>query len=624
MGLFLNLKGVEDMDYSVLGSNILKNIGGENNVQDLIHCATRLRFTLKNRSLANKEEVEELDGVITVVESGGQFQVVIGNNVGYVFDAIMAMTGLGTATQSNTEENQDKGNLFDRFVDMISGIFSPILGLLAGSGVLKGLLALGVSLGMNAKDGTYIILNAAADSMFYFLPIILAVSAARKFKANQYIAIALAGSLVYPAIVTAYTEGTKLTFLGIPVILSQYSSTVIPAILAIWVMSKLQHFFEAKFHESVRNLLTPFLCLVIMVPLTLLVVGPVSTYASGLLASYYLWIYNVSPLISGAVMGAGWQIFVIFGLHWGFVPVMLNNISAFHRDTLGAMVGPAVAAQTGAALGVFFKTHKTKMKGLSLSAFISGLFGITEPAVYGVNLKLKRPFIIGIISGGIGGAIAGASGAAALAVATRSILTIPVYMGHGFLGYVVGYFGAMLLALTLTLIFGVEEQDSDKENISEETTLIKKDTLLSPVSGQVKPLSTVNDPTFSSGAMGAGFSVDPSEDAIYAPADAEVTMLFPTKHAIGLRTDSGAEILIHIGIDTVKLNGEGFAALVKTGDHVKRGEKLIEFDRKKIRDQGFDSTVVVVVTNTDSYLDILNQHENEDVETGKEVLSLMI
>ncbi|QIO86243.1 beta-glucoside-specific PTS transporter subunit IIABC [Pediococcus acidilactici] len=612
------------MDYSVLGSNILKNIGGENNVQDLIHCATRLRFTLKNRSLANKEEVEELDGVITVVESGGQFQVVIGNNVGYVFDAIMAMTGLGTATQSNTEENQDKGNLFDRFVDMISGIFSPILGLLAGSGVLKGLLALGVSLGMNAKDGTYIILNAAADSMFYFLPIILAVSAARKFKANQYIAIALAGSLVYPAIVTAYTEGTKLTFLGIPVILSQYSSTVIPAILAIWVMSKLQHFFEAKFHESVRNLLTPFLCLVIMVPLTLLVVGPVSTYASGLLASCYLWIYNVSPLISGAVMGAGWQIFVIFGLHWGFVPVMLNNISAFHRDTLGAMVGPAVAAQTGAALGVFFKTHKTKMKGLSLSAFISGLFGITEPAVYGVNLKLKRPFIIGIISGGIGGAIAGASGAAALAVATRSILTIPVYMGHGFLGYVVGYFGAMFLALTLTLIFGVEEQDSDKENISEETTLIKKDTLLSPVSGQVKPLSTVNDPTFSSGAMGAGFSVDPSEDAIYAPADAEVTMLFPTKHAIGLRTDSGAEILIHIGIDTVKLNGEGFAALVKTGDHVKRGEKLIEFDRKKIRDQGFDSTVVVVVTNTDSYLDILNQHENEDVETGKEVLSLMI
>ncbi len=612
------------MDYSVLGSNILKNIGGENNVQDLIHCATRLRFTLKNRSLANKEEVEELDGVITVVESGGQFQVVIGNNVGYVFDAIMAMTGLGTATQSNTEENQDKGNLFDRFVDMISGIFSPILGLLAGSGVLKGLLALGVSLGMDAKDGTYIILNAAADSMFYFLPIILAVSAARKFKANQYIAIALAGSLVYPAIVTAYTEGTKLTFLGIPVILSQYSSTVIPAILAIWVMSKLQHFFEAKFHESVRNLLTPFLCLVIMVPLTLLVVGPVSTYASGLLASCYLWIYNVSPLISGAVMGAGWQIFVIFGLHWGFVPVMLNNISAFHRDTLGAMVGPAVAAQTGAALGVFFKTHKTKMKGLSLSAFISGLFGITEPAVYGVNLKLKRPFIIGIISGGIGGAIAGASGAAALAVATRSILTIPVYMGHGFLGYVVGYFGAMFLALTLTLIFGVEEQDSDKENISEETTLIKKDTLLSPVSGQVKPLSTVNDPTFSSGAMGAGFSVDPSEDAIYAPADAEVTMLFPTKHAIGLRTDSGAEILIHIGIDTVKLNGEGFAALVKTGDHVKRGEKLIEFDRKKIRDQGFDSTVVVVVTNTDSYLDILNQHENEDVETGKEVLSLMI
>lgn len=614
------------MDYSVLGNNILKNIGGEENVRDLFHCATRLRFTLKDQKKANKVAIEDMDGVITVVESGGQFQVVIGNDVGYVYDAIVASTSLGNTNtkDTSTEKNKDS-SLFNKFVDMISGVFSPILGLLAGSGVLKGLLALSVNMGADAKSGTYIILNAAADSMFYFLPIILAVSAARKFKANQYIAMALAGALVYPTIVAAYGDGTKLNFLGIPVVLAQYSSTVIPAILAVWVLSKLQHFLEKHLHESIRNLLTPFLCLIIMVPLTLLVVGPIATYASQLLANAYLWIYNISPLVSGAVMGAAWQILVIFGLHWGFVPVMLNNISAFNRDTLGAMVGPAVAAQTGAALGVFFRTKQTKMKGLSISAFISGLFGITEPAVYGVNLKLKRPFIIGIISGGIGGAIAGASGSAALAVATRSILTIPVYMGHGFLGYVVGYFGAMVLAFALTVTIGFKEESSAVEKFSTiDDTLIKKEALISPIAGTVEPLNIVKDETFASGAMGKGFAVLPADDIVHAPADATVTMVFPTNHAVGLKTDGGAEILIHIGIDTVKLNGIGFEALVEAGQHVVAGEPLIKFNRDEIKNQGYDTTVMLIVTNTSNYLDVITSHENEDVTDNISVAALMI
>ncbi|WP_076800527.1 beta-glucoside-specific PTS transporter subunit IIABC [Latilactobacillus curvatus] len=609
------------MDYQELGTTIIKNVGGEANVIDLIHCATRLRFTLKDKKKANKAEIEQLDGVITVVESGGQFQVVIGNNVGYVFDSIMDMTSLGNGTAS--EEGGAEGNLFDKFVDMISGIFSPILGLLAGTGVLKGLLAVAISLGMNPKDGTYIILNAAADSMFYFLPIILAISAARKFKASQYIAAALAGALIYPDIVAAYTANTHLTFLGIPVILAKYSSTVIPAILAVWVLSKLQHFFESKFHESVRNLLTPFFCLVIMVPLTLMVVGPIATYASAMLASGYLWVYKLSPLVSGAIMGAGWQVLVIFGLHWGFVPVMLNNISSFGRDTLGAMVGPAVAAQTGAALGVFFKTRNTKMKGLSISAFVSGLFGITEPAVYGVNLKLKRPFIIGIISGGVGGAIAGASGSAALAVATRSILTIPVYMGHGFVGYVIGYFFAMVLAFVLTLVFGFKEEATVEKEVPV-NDLIKREMLVSPIAGTVAPLNTVADKTFASEALGRGFAVVPSDNTVYAPANGIITMLFPTNHAVGIKTDDGAELLIHIGIDTVKLEGEGFEALAKVNQVVKKGDPLIKFDNQAIQDKGFDTTVMVIVTNTNNYLDIINSHENEVVTSGQDVSALMI
>lgn len=616
------------MDYSVLGKDILDHVGGEKNVNNLIHCATRLRFTLKDNKKADKPAIEQMDGVITVVESGGQFQVVIGNNVGYVFDAITAMSSLGGNTTATDNDTSANGSLFDKFVDMISGVFSPILGLMAGSGVLKGGLALATAMGMNTKGGTYAILYAAADSMFYFLPVILAVSAAHKFKANQFIAMALAGALIYPNITALYSAGTKITFLGIPVILASYSSTVIPAILAVWVLSKLQHFCEAHLHESVRNLLTPFICLVIMVPLTLMVVGPVATYASSLLASAYLWIYNLSPIISGAVMGAAWQVLVIFGLHWGFVPVMLNNISSFHRDTLGAMVAPAVAAQTGAALGVFFRTRNTKMKGLSISAFISGLFGVTEPAVYGVNLKLKKPFIIGVISGGIGGAIAGGFGAGALAVATRSILTVPVYMGHGFMGYLIGYFGAMVLAFALTYIVGFNDEQVAKpapiNNVNADDPLIRKEVLASPVAGTVMPLSAVKDETFASGALGKGFAVTPTSGMVYAPADATVSMVFPTKHAIGLTTAGGAEVLIHIGIDTVKLNGEGFNAYVEQGAKVKAGDKLISFDMDAIKSKGYDTTVVVVVTNTDSYLDVIDSHEDEAVESGVDVSTLMI
>ncbi|WP_412989500.1 beta-glucoside-specific PTS transporter subunit IIABC [Pediococcus siamensis] len=623
------------MDFKELGTNILVKVGGETNVSDLVHCATRLRFKLKDRKKADKSAIENFDGVLTVVESGGQFQVVIGNNVSYVYDAIMEMTHLGNRSAENTTTQEEKGSLFDKFVDLISGIFTPILGLLAGSGVLKGLLAVAVALGMNAKSGTYLVLNAAADSMFYFLPIILAVSAARKFKANQYLAMALAGALIYPDLVTAYTAGTKLTFAGIPIILAKYSSTVIPAILAVWVMSKLQHFLESKLHESIRNLLTPFLCLIIMVPLTLLVVGPVATYASDGLAQGYLWIYNLSPLISGVVMGAAWQVLVIFGLHWGFVPVMLNNISAFKRDTLGAMVGPAVAAQTGAALGVFLRTRQLKMKGLSLSAFISGLFGITEPAVYGVNLKLKRPFIIGVISGAIGGGIAGASGSAALAVATRSVLTLPVYMGHGFAGYVIGYFVAMGMACILTILFGqvnaVQDQTVDKPSTTdgirmENEPLIANETLVSPVNGKIEALTQVNDKTFSSGVLGRGFAVVPADNTVYAPVDGKISMLFPTHHAIGIKTSEGAEVLIHIGINTVNLQGKGFEEYVKVGDQISIGDRLLTFENEQMKAAGYDTTVIVIVTNTNSYLDVINNFTDEtsEIQHGNKALTLMV
>ncbi|NRG31508.1 beta-glucoside-specific PTS transporter subunit IIABC [Niallia circulans] len=613
------------MDYQKLAKDIIQNVGGEENIADLYHCATRLRFTLKSDEKANRNVIEKLDGVITVTESGGMFQVVIGNNVATVHDAILEQTDLETKQQDISENK--KGNLFDRFIDLISGIFSPLLGLLAASGLIKGLnFILGKYEVIDQTSGTYRILAAAGDSFYYFLPLLLAITAARKFKVNQFLAVALAGGMVYPDLVNAYNANESLSFLGIPVVLAKYSSTVIPIILAVWILKYVENFFKKTLHESVRNLLTPFFCLIIMLPLSLLIIGPIATYTSNIIASGYLSIYNLSPVISGILLGAAWQILVVFGLHWGFVPIMLNNIAVSGRDSIGAMTGPSTAAQTGASFAVFFKTKNKNMKSLSLSAFITGLLGITEPAVYGVNLKLKRPFIIAIFAGAVGGGIAGAFGSASIAVVQKSILTFPV-IAHNMTGYIIGYFIAMFLAFILTYFFGVKEElDGSKSNEKESAVneaLIKRESISSPLSGEVKFLEEISDPVFAGGSMGKGIAIIPQDGKVYAPADGTITMAFPTKHAYGFTTNAGAEVLIHIGLDTVKLNGDGFSCYVETGTKVKKGDLIAEFDIKKLKELGYDITTPIVVTNSNSYLDIIPLNKKQ-IAHGDDVLSLLI
>ncbi|MED4036200.1 beta-glucoside-specific PTS transporter subunit IIABC [Niallia taxi] len=616
------------MDFQKLAKDIVEHIGGQENISDLYHCATRLRFTLKNDNKANRNAIENLDGVITVTESGGMFQVVIGNNVASVQDAIMDQTGLGTKQQ--TAEDGKKGNLFERFIDLLSGIFSPVLGLLAASGLIKGLnFVLGKYEILDPAGGTYRIIAAAGDSFYYFMPIILAITAARKFKVNQFIAVALAGGLIYPDLVNALNANESLSFLGIPVVLAKYSSTVIPIIIAIWILKYVEGFFTRFLHESIRNLLTPFFCLLIMLPLTLLAIGPVAIYTSGLIASGYLFIYNLSPIISGIVLGACWQILVIFGLHWGFVPVMLNNITVYGKDSINAMIGPSVAAQSGAALGVFFKTKNKKLKSLSLSAFFAGLMGITEPAVYGVTLKLKRPFIIACTMGAIGGGIAGGFGSAAIAQVQKSILTIPV-VAHGMTGYIIAYFFALIGSCILTILIGFKEESSeddvkktDKSELTVDNSMIKRESIISPISGYAKPLEEISDPVFAGGAMGKGIAVIPEDGKVYSPVDGTVTLAFPTKHAYGFTSTAGGEILIHIGLDTVKLNGEGFTSFVETGAKVKKGDLIAEFDIQKLKELGYDVTTPIVVTNSDKYLDILPLKKNQIIH-GEEALSLLL
>ncbi|MEJ8302379.1 beta-glucoside-specific PTS transporter subunit IIABC [Saccharibacillus sacchari] len=613
-----------------IAKKVIEGVGGEGNVSSVFHCATRLRFKLKDTAKADKEGLSNTPGVVTVVESGGQFQVVIGNNVPEVFKSMMEQTNLKDAESADkAEESGEKGSWLNRAVDLISSIFSPLLGALAGAGVLKGLVALFVVLGWLTQDsGAYLILNAASDSVFTFLPIFLAITSSRRFKTNTFVSVAIAGALVYPAIAAAQSAGTALNFFGIPIVLVTYTSTVIPVILAVWVQSYVEKFFASFIHQSVKNILVPMCTLLVVVPLTFLAFGPVGNIVSEGLASGYTWLYNLSPIVAGLIAGGFWQVFVIFGVHWGFVPIMLSNLGTIGYDTMLPMLTAPVLAQAGAVLGIFLKTKNRELKALSGSTTVAGIFGITEPAIYGITLKYKQPFILACISGGVGAAIIGAGGGRALSFALPSVLAIPAYVGTGFAMTVIGIVVAFVLSTLLNFAFfkdrvvetpvsaaatsdGQPASARPEEAVSASATesLLKKEVIVSPLEGAVQPLDTLPDPAFSSGAMGQGIVVDPTSGHLTSPAAGTVTTVFPTGHAIGITTDGGAQLLIHVGVNTVRLKGQFFDKKVKEGDRVEAGQLLLEFDLEQIKAAGYVTATPVIVTNSADYLDVLKTTE---------------
>lgn len=445
-------------NYDELAKAIIKEVGGKENVISLLHCATRLRFKLKDKTKANKQKLEQLNGVITVVESSGQYQVVIGNSVGDVYKTIMNITGLSHDVANNNDSNEKKSFL-SVSIDIISAIFTPMLSVMCGSGILKGLLMLFTTMGWLTKiDGTYRILYAACDSVFYFLPIVLAFTAANKFNANKFIAVAVAGALVYPDMSAMYSAGEAVDFLGIPVVLMRYSSTVVPIILSVFVLAKFEQFLNKRLPVICKNFITPTLCLAVIVPITFLVFGPIGNTIGNYLAAAYSYMYNLNPTIAGGILGALWPILIIFGVHWGFVPIVTNNLAVYGRDTLFTITGPVNFAQAGASFGVFLKTKDSNLRAVSGSAALSGLFGITEPAVYGVTLKYKKPFIMASIGSGIAGAIVGYAGAGASGFVGCSILTLPAYIGQGFGLFLVACALAFLISAIGTYLFGYSDK----------------------------------------------------------------------------------------------------------------------------------------------------------------------
>ena len=628
--------------YETLAKEILNYVGGKDNVNSLTHCITRLRFKLKDESIAQDEALKNLEGVVTVMKSAGQYQVVIGNQVQDVYEQLAPLLH---AEQPQTVQGAEKEKLLDRFVDIISGIFQPILGIMAACGMIKGLNMLFMTLGLYTEtSGGYMIINAIGDALFTFLPLFLGYTSARKFGLKPMVGLVIGGIMCYPGIQSSalsgslkplYTmfEGTMfaspvyIDFFGIPVISMDYTSTVIPVIFIVYFASKCEKLFSKFVPDLVKFFFVPMLTLLVALPIGFLLIGPVATFGSKIIAETIISIRNVSPMLAGGLVGLTWQILVIFGLHCGFIPVYINNIVTNGYDNVMMPFFACTFATSAVILVIMLKTRDRKMKELCLPNFISGIFGVTEPGIYGILLPLKKPFIISCIAGGIGGAFYGFCNFRKFSMGGMGIFEFPAMMEPdgswgNLLVAVSGVLLTMIAAVILMLLFYREKEagQSDKtmldtkehEGSVEDTPALLEDiAICSPLKGDVLELAQVEDAAFSAGILGKGCAIVPAEGEVYAPVDGVLTTLFPTKHALGITSDDGVEVLIHIGLNTVQLNGEGFTAHVQQGERVSRGQHLLSFDLAELKDKGYCLQTPVIITNTDDYLEILSTMQKE-------------
>ncbi|MDO5618100.1 beta-glucoside-specific PTS transporter subunit IIABC [Kocuria sp.] len=626
------------VNYPALADDILVKVGGAENVDSATHCITRLRLFLKDNSKVDKQAVEQLEGVITTVSTGGQFQVVIGDNVTTVYDAFVKhLPDKAAAGDVEEQGTGQKQSLLNQFIQLISAIFLPVVWTLAGAGLFKAFVALAVTLGiLNAESQTFVILDAAADSVLYFLPVLLAITTAKRFGVNQFVLVAIAGALLYPTIIALNETGEPVHFMGIPVVMTSYVSSVIPIIVAGWLLSYLERGMDKVLPTAIRNFTKPLISLFVMVPLVLILIGPISTYTAQGLAGGITYLFNLAPWLGGALMGGLWQVLVIFGLHWGLVPIAINDLTTVGYSLLFGPVIAAVLAQGAATLAVFLRSRSAKRRQVAGPAALSGIMaGVTEPAIYGVNLPLKRPLYFGVVGGAVGGAIIGLGGGAANTFVVPSALALPAYIYVGsFALTLIGCGVAMAIAFVLTFLFMDRETPDDVAATATEAavpappdqvapapqdpsaptgvnpavataaagtataTRHRVVDVVAPVSGQMVVLEEVPDKVFASKALGEGVGIVPDEGTVRSPITGKVISVASSGHAFGLKSDDGVELLVHIGIDTVELKGQHFTVKVAKGETVNAGEILAEVDFAAVQAAGYDTTTIVTVTNT--------------------------
>lgn len=633
--------------YEALAKEIVKQIGGKENVIGLTHCITRLRFKLKDESKANDDVLKNMDGVVTVMKSGGQYQVVIGNHVADVYADVCPLIGLEEKAASSEEEK--KSNL----IDIVSNIFQPILGVMSACGMLKGLNALFVALGLYTDAaGVYTMLNGIGDALFMFLPMFLGYTSAKKFGLKPMLGLAIGAAMCYPALQgstlstvgeplytlftgTIFESDIYMTFLGLPMIAMDYTSTVIPVIFIVYFASKCEKFFNKFIPDLVKFFFVPMLVLLVALPVGFLLIGPVTTFGSMLISQFVFKIREFSPLLAGAVVGGTWQILVIFGMHWGFIPVYINNMVTLGYDNVMMPFFGCTFATSAIVLAIFFKTKNKKLKEMALPSFISGIFGVTEPAIYGITLPMKKPFIISCIVGGIVGAFYGQFNLREFIVAGIGIFEFPAMINPdgtvaNIIVAIVGALAAMVLGFIIMFVLYREEQPATQtaevattiEQTAQQQNLLKKEVIASPLKGNVLPLTECKDEAFAMGILGKGVVIIPEEGKVVSPVNGTLTTIFPTLHAMGITSDDGAELLIHIGMNTVELNGKHFTAKAKQGDKISVGDVLVEFDKDAIAAEGYSIETPVLVTNADDFLDMITV-EQKTAEYGDTLITIM-
>lgn len=605
-------------DYNKLASDILREVGGEANITSFTRCATRLRLVLNETPDGAKSAVQSLPGVIAVVESGGQFQVVIGTHVADVHAALAAQLG----DEHTGTPGKQKTRWFDAVIATMSAVFAPIVYILAAAGILQGILIVVGLIDAGVKtSGAYSILNFMSWTPFAFLPAFIAITAARHFKCNPFIALLCCCALINPewtAMAGRIANGESINFLFFPLSETVYTSSVLPPLFLVWALSWLEKRVERLLPDVISPLFTPLVCFVIIVPLTLIVIGPVTNWVALTIAGGYNTLFETAPPLAAALIGGIWQIVVIFGVHWGITPVIMANFDTQGYDSFQAYQTIAVIGQMAAVFGVFLKTRNRELKTTSLSAGVTAIFGITEPAIYGVTLRFKKPFICGCIGGAIGAVVASLFGSlyyayAALPGLFTLVNAISPDAPMSFIGELVGSATAIVLTIVMVQFVGFEDPVNEETLTEPDTAPASGDTtatpapasadlrLLSPLSGDVIALHTVNDEAFAGKVLGDGIAIRPTEGRVVAPCDARVETMIDSHHAIGLSCANGAELLIHVGLNTVALKGQHFRPLVKEGDWVRAGTPLLEFDQAAIEQAGYDLTTPVLVVNSDEF-----------------------
>ena len=604
--------------YKSLAQQIIEKVGGSNNISDVYHCQTRLRFKLIDEKKVNEKELNEMDGIATVLFSGGVFQVVIGTHVKEVFEEIEKNVQI---KKSNVEENGEKQGIIATIIDFVAGTFQPVIPALSGAGMVKAVLALLMVFKLISTDSqTYYILSFFADSVFYFLPILLAFSEAKKLKCNPILAASVAGIMMHPNWSSLVTAGAEVKFFEIiPFTLASYTSTVIPIILVILVQSYVERKLEMWIPQSVKLVFIPMLTFIIMGTLALSVLGPIGTIFGGYLAKFFNFLSVNASWAPAFIIGAFLPLMVMFGLHNGVAPLGVMQMADLGYDSI---FGPGCfcsnMAQATASLVVSFRTKDKKIKQLATSGSITAFMGITEPTLYGVNLPKKYPLVAAMIGGGIGGLYAGITHTHRFATGSSGLPAVLLYIGDNTMTFFYNIIIAMVITIVVTAVVTytlslkyekdiVKEDEIASELLEDEKEfkeIIMDEEIVSPLIGQALPLEKSKDAVFGSGALGKGIVIEPTDGKVISPVDGTVLTIFPTKHAIGIKSKDGAEILIHIGIDTVNLNGKYFTSYVEQGKEVKKGDLLVEADIEKIKEAGYCTEVPVIVTNTDQYKEI--------------------